>query len=145
MAITKITALIDAHQRSRAFLSGLSGVTAFKSLFKPPAGSLLEFRNNCRKPVRWSTVCEQPDAIKTSASEQPCRSGLIQDQLEHGTNIAVVATVPLSEMFGYIGQLRGMTSGRASYTMEFSHYDPVPKNVADVVIADAAKPAVATG
>ena len=73
------------------------------------------------------------------------RRGMIQDQLERGTNIAVVATVPLSEMFGYIGQLRGMTSGRASYTMEFSHYDPVPKNVADVVIADVAKPAVATG
>jgi len=52
-----------------------------------------------------------------------------------------VATVPLSEMFGYIGQLRGMTSGRASYTMEFSHYEPVPKNVADAVIAEAAKPA----
>ena len=46
-----------------------------------------------------------------------------------------MATVPLSEMFGYIGQLRSMTSGRASYTMEFSHYEPVPKNVADEVIA----------
>ena len=74
------------------------------------------------------------------------RRGMIQDQLERGTNIAVVATVPLaSEMFGYIGQLRGMTSGRASYTMEFSHYEPVPRNVADEVIAEAAKPAVATG
>jgi elongation factor G len=52
--------------------------------------------------------------------------------------------VPLSEMFGYIGQLRGMTSGRASYTMEFSHYDPVPRNVADEVIAAAGKPAAAT-
>ncbi len=58
------------------------------------------------------------------------RRGMIQDQLERGTNIAVVAIVPLSEMFGYIGQLRSMTSGRASYTMEFSHYEPVPKNVA---------------
>ena len=67
------------------------------------------------------------------------RRGSIQDQLERGTNIAVVATVPLSEMFGYIGHLRGMTSGRASYTMEFSHYDPVPKNVADEVIAQRAK------
>jgi len=63
------------------------------------------------------------------------RRGLIQDQLERGANIAVVAIVPLSEMFGYIGQLRSMTSGRASYTMEFSHYEPVPKNVADEVIA----------
>jgi elongation factor G len=67
------------------------------------------------------------------------RRGMIQEQLERGTNIAVVATVPLSEMFGYIGHLRGMTSGRASYTMEFSHYDPVPKNVADVVIEEVAK------
>jgi elongation factor G len=67
------------------------------------------------------------------------RRGMIQEQLERGTNIAVVATVPLSEMFGYIGQLRGMTSGRASYTMEFSHYDPVPKQVADEVIAEVAK------
>src|SRR4030095_12303446 len=45
------------------------------------------------------------------------RRGMIQDQLERGANIAVVAIVPLSEMFGYIGQLRSMTSGRASYTM----------------------------
>ncbi|MDP9065072.1 MAG: elongation factor G [Pseudomonadota bacterium] len=73
------------------------------------------------------------------------RRGMIQDQLERGTSIAVVATVPLSEMFGYIGQLRGMTSGRASYTMEFSHYEPVPRNVADEVIAEAGKPAVVAG
>jgi elongation factor G len=67
------------------------------------------------------------------------RRGMIHDQLERGSNIAVVANVPLSEMFGYIGHLRGMTSGRASYTMEFSHYDPVPRNVADEVIAEAGK------
>ena len=53
--------------------------------------------------------------------------------------VVFVAVVPLSEMFGYIGQLRSMTSGRASYTMEFSHYEPVPKNVADEVIAEVAK------
>jgi elongation factor G len=71
------------------------------------------------------------------------RRGSILDQLERGTNIAVVANVPLSEMFGYIGHLRGMTSGRASYTMEFSHYDQVPRQVAEAVIAEAAKPATA--
>jgi elongation factor G len=70
------------------------------------------------------------------------RRGQILDQLERGANIAVVATVPLSEMFGYIGHLRGMTSGRASYTMEFSHYDPVPRQVAEEVIEAAGKPAV---
>ena len=67
------------------------------------------------------------------------RRGTIQEQLERGANIAVVAPVPLSEMFGYIGQLRGMTSGRASYTMEFSHYDPVPRQVAEEVIAEVVK------
>lgn len=71
------------------------------------------------------------------------RRGSILDQLERGTNIAVVANVPLSEMFGYIGHLRGMTSGRASYTMEFSHYDQVPRQVAEAVIAEANKPATA--
>jgi elongation factor G len=72
------------------------------------------------------------------------RRGSILDQLERGTNIAVVANVPLSEMFGYIGHLRSMTSGRASYTMEFSHYDPVPRNVADEIIAEKAKAAAAS-
>jgi elongation factor G len=67
------------------------------------------------------------------------RRGTILDQIERGANIAVVATVPLSEMFGYIGQLRSATSGRASFTMEFSHYDPVPRNVADEVIEEVAK------
>ncbi len=69
------------------------------------------------------------------------RRGTILGQLERGLNIAVEAHVPLSEMFGYIGHLRGATSGRASYTMEFSHYDPVPKNVADEVVAARAKAA----
>ena len=67
------------------------------------------------------------------------RRGTILEQVERGTNTAVVAHIPLSEMFGYIGQLRSMTSGRASFTMEFSHYDPVPKNKADEVIEEVEK------
>jgi elongation factor G len=66
------------------------------------------------------------------------RRGTVQGQIERGTNVAVEAIVPLSEMFGYIGQLRGMTSGRGSYTMEFSHYEPVPRNVADEIVNDRA-------
>jgi elongation factor G len=69
------------------------------------------------------------------------RRGTVVGQLERGGNIAVEATVPLSEMFGYIGQLRGMTSGRASYTMEFSHYEPVPRNVQDEIVAGKQKAA----
>jgi elongation factor G len=66
------------------------------------------------------------------------RRGMILGQLERGMNLAVEAHVPLSEMFGFIGDLRSMTSGRATFTMEFSHYDPVPRNVADEVIASKA-------
>jgi elongation factor G len=66
------------------------------------------------------------------------RRGLILGQLERGMNLAVEAHVPLSEMFGFIGDLRSMTSGRATFTMEFSHYEPVPRNVADEVIASKA-------
>ncbi len=54
-----------------------------------------------------------------------------------GGAIAVQATVPLSEMFGYVTSLRTITSGRASSTMEFSHYAPAPKNIADEIIEKA--------
>ncbi|MCI0505037.1 MAG: hypothetical protein L0Z73_02905, partial [Gammaproteobacteria bacterium] len=48
----------------------------------------------------------------------------------------IKAECPLSEMFGYIGDLRTMTSGRGQFTMEFSHYSPCPKNVAEAVIKE---------
>jgi elongation factor G len=47
----------------------------------------------------------------------------------------VEARVPLSEMFGYSTDLRSSTQGRASFSMEFSHYEEVPKNVAEAIIA----------
>ncbi|MBL4911237.1 MAG: hypothetical protein JKX78_14650, partial [Alteromonadaceae bacterium] len=50
--------------------------------------------------------------------------------------VRIKADVPLSEMFGYIGTLRTMTSGRGQFSMEFSHYSPCPNNVAEVVIAE---------
>ena len=48
----------------------------------------------------------------------------------------VKAEAPLGEMFGYIGDLRTMTSGRGQFSMEFSHYAPCPKNIADEVIKE---------
>jgi len=60
--------------------------------------------------------------------------------MDNRGNVAVVkGHVPLAEMFGYVNDLRSMTSGRASYSMEFAHYDPVPRNVAETIIAKAAK------
>ena len=52
----------------------------------------------------------------------------------HGAQV-IKANVPLSEMFGYVTSLRTITSGRATSTMEFSHYDDCPKNIADDVIS----------
>jgi len=58
------------------------------------------------------------------------KRGQIEGMEERGMNQAIKAKVPLSEMFGYITSLRSMSAGRASATMEFSHYDIVPENVA---------------
>ncbi len=67
------------------------------------------------------------------------RRGTILGMENRGATAVVKAHVPLAEMFGYVNDLRSMTSGRASYSMEFAHYDPVPRNVAETIIAKAAK------
>ena len=68
------------------------------------------------------------------------RRGVIQgmDDLVGGGK-SIKAEVPLAEMFGYATQLRSLTQGRATYTMEFKHYAEAPRNVADAVIADKTK------
>jgi len=65
------------------------------------------------------------------------RRGTIQAMEERGGGRAVRALVPLSEMFGYVGDLRSKTQGRASYTMQFDSYAEVPQNVAREIIAKA--------
>ena len=64
------------------------------------------------------------------------RRGMIKSQDPGVTGVRIKSDVPLSEMFGYIGDLRTMTSGRGQFSMEFSHYLPCPKNVADEVIKE---------
>jgi elongation factor G len=63
------------------------------------------------------------------------RRGTILGMESRSSMYVVRGHVPLAEMFGYVNDLRSMTSGRANYTMEFAHYDPVPKNIADEIIA----------
>ncbi len=65
------------------------------------------------------------------------RRGMIKSQNSTPMGARIKADVPLSEMFGYIGDLRTMTSGRGQFSMEFSHYAPCPANVAEEVIAEA--------
>ncbi|MBI1422404.1 MAG: elongation factor G [Gammaproteobacteria bacterium] len=64
------------------------------------------------------------------------RRGMIKSQEPSSTGIRIKAECPLSEMFGYIGDLRTMTSGRGQFSMEFSHYLACPRNVADAVIKE---------
>ncbi|MGK7939841.1 MAG: elongation factor G [Crocosphaera sp.] len=64
------------------------------------------------------------------------RRGMIKSQNSTPMGARIKADVPLSEMFGYIGDLRTMTSGRGQFSMEFSHYAPCPTNVAEEVIKE---------
>ena len=63
------------------------------------------------------------------------RRGQVEGMDDRAGAKVIKAKVPLSEMFGYVTSLRTITSGRASSSMEFSHYDPCPKNIADEVVA----------
>ncbi len=63
------------------------------------------------------------------------RRGMMEGMDTRGNAQVIKAKVPLSEMFGYVTQLRSMSSGRATSTMEFSHYSPAPNNIAEEVIA----------
>ena len=67
------------------------------------------------------------------------RRGMIKAQESTPTGVRVKADAPLSDMFGYIGDLRTMTSGRGQFSMEFSHYAACPRNVAEKVIEDVKK------
>jgi elongation factor G len=64
------------------------------------------------------------------------RRGMIKAQEAGATGVRIKADVPLSEMFGYIGDLRTMTSGRGQFSMEFSHYLACPRNVSEDVIKE---------
>jgi len=63
------------------------------------------------------------------------RRGQVSGQEPRGNAVAIQAFVPLANMFGYINTLRSMSSGRAQFTMQFSHYDPVPQNISDEIQA----------
>ena len=63
------------------------------------------------------------------------RRGQVQGQDQRGNAIAITANVPLANMFGYINTLRSMSSGRANFSMQFSHYDSVPQSISDEIQA----------
>ena len=91
------------------------------------------------EPIMKIDVFTPEDHVGDVIGDLNRRRGMIQGQEAGVTGVRVKADAPLSEMFGYIGDLRTMTSGRGQFSMEFSHYAPCPSNVAEVVIAQAAE------
>jgi len=89
------------------------------------------------EPIMKVDVFTPDDHVGDVIGDLNRRRGMIKSQEAGPTGVRIKADVPLSEMFGYIGDLRTMTSGRGQFSMEFSHYNPCPKNVADVVIKEA--------
>ena len=87
------------------------------------------------EPIMKVDVFTPEDHVGDVIGDLNRRRGMIKDQEPGATGIRIKADVPLSEMFGYIGSLRTMTSGRGQFSMEFSHYMPCPANVAEGVIA----------
>ena len=82
------------------------------------------------EPIMKVDVFTPDDHVGDVIGDLNRRRGMIKDQEAGATGVRVKADVPLSEMFGYIGQLRTMTSGRGQFSMEFSHYNQCPQNVA---------------
>ena len=90
------------------------------------------------EPIMDVEVTTPQDHVGDVVGDLNRRRGMIQNQDSAGSTILVRAHVPLKEMFGYISDLRSMTKGRASFTMQFHHYDPVPRNIADEIMAKSA-------
>jgi len=89
------------------------------------------------EPIMKVDVFTPEDHVGDVIGDLNRRRAMIQGQEAGPTGVRIKADAPLSEMFGYIGDLRTMTSGRGQFSMEFSHYNPCPKNVAEEVIKEA--------
>ena len=101
---------------------------AFREAMTKAAAKLLE-------PVMKVEVVTPEDYMGDIIGDLNSRRGQINNMDQRGVARVVDAKVPLSSMFGYVNNLRSMSQGRAQYTMQFSHYEAVPQNVADEVCA----------
>jgi elongation factor G len=105
------------------------------------AGSM-GFKSGCEKaqpvilePIMGVEVVVPEEYMGDVIGNLNSRRGRIENMEERAGSKVVSAKVPLAEMFAYSTSLRGMTQGRGNYTMQFSHYDEAPKNVAEEIIA----------
>jgi elongation factor G len=88
------------------------------------------------EPIMNVDVFTPDDHVGDVIGDLNRRRGMIKSQEAGVTGVRIKADVPLSEMFGYIGSLRTMTSGRGQFSMEFAHYLPCPNSVSEKVIAE---------
>ncbi|HEX5086207.1 MAG TPA: elongation factor G [Nocardioides sp.] len=105
----------------------IAGIAAFKEAAKKAKPVLLE-------PMFAVEVTTPETFLGTVIGDLNSRRGQIQSQEERHGDMVIKALVPLSEMFGYVGDLRSKTSGQASYSMEFDSYAEVPTGIADEII-----------
>ncbi|MEU8561508.1 MULTISPECIES: elongation factor G [Streptomyces] len=108
----------------------IAGSQAFKEGARKASPVLLE-------PMMAVEVTTPEDYMGDVIGDLNSRRGQIQAMEERSGARVVKGLVPLSEMFGYVGDLRSKTSGRASYSMQFDSYAEVPRNVAEEIIAKA--------
>jgi len=116
---------------SSALAFEIAGKACFREGMKKAGPVILE-------PIMDVEVTTPQDHVGDVVGDLNRRRGVIQSQDMAGTSVIVRAHVPLKEMFGYISNLRGMTKGRASFSMSFHHYDPVPRNVAEEIAKKSA-------
>ena len=113
---------------SSAIAFEIAAKGAFRQSMPKAGAQLLE-------PIMNVDVFTPEDHVGDVIGDLNRRRGMIKDQQAGVTGVRIKADVPLSEMFGYIGHLRTITSGRGQFSMEFAQYSPCPMNVAEEVIA----------
>ena len=91
------------------------------------------------EPIMKIDVFTPEDNVGDTIGDLSRRRGMIQGQDSGPTGVRIKAEAPLSEMFGYIGDLRSMTSGRGQFSMEFSHYAECPSSISEEIIEARAK------
>ena len=115
---------------SSAIAFEIAAKGAFRQSMPKAGAQLLE-------PTMKVDVFSPEDNVGDVIGDLNRRRGMIKDQEAGPTGVRIKADVPLSEMFGYIGHLRTITSGRGQFSMEFSHYMPCPQQIAEKVMEEA--------
>ena len=105
--------------------------------------ALKEAKNKCKpvllEPIMKVTVVVPEEYLGNVMGDISSRRGKPMGQENRGNALAIEAMVPLSEMFGYVTSLRSNTQGRGNFTMEFDHYEEVPKNITEEIIKKSGK------